>query len=296
MTPTAGAYTCPWCRGVSDGSSGSCPHCGAPVNVATVVSQSGWYELPPIKDMARIQFGQSYIQIEGKYVPVADVKLAQGDSVYFTHHVLLWRDDGVQVAQMRMKGGWKRLFAGLPLIMTQAQGTGHIAFSKDAPGELIAVPMQPGQLIDVREHVFLLASSNVNYDFFQTNVWYTSGSGNDSETHYPVGWMMDRFSAPQAPGLLILHASGNAFVRSLQAGETMLIKPTCLLYKDPTVQMQLHFEHPGGTWQSWRSWGNRYLWLRMHGPGRVAVESAAPHFHDPGRNISRMSPATKTQW
>jgi hypothetical protein len=76
----------------------------------------------------------------------------------------------------------------------------------------------------------------------------------------------------------------------------MLIKPTSLLYKDTTVAMQLHLERPAGTWSSWRSWGDRYMWLRLHGPGRVAVESAAPHFHDPGYTISRMSQATQTRW
>ena len=47
--------------------------------------------------MARLQFGQSHCQIEGKYVPVADMNLAAGDSVYFTHHVLLWKDPAVTV-------------------------------------------------------------------------------------------------------------------------------------------------------------------------------------------------------
>jgi len=55
---------------------------------------------------------------------------------------------------------------------------------------------------------------------------------------------MDRFSAPNAPGLLLLHAGGNAFIRTLGPGQTILIKPTSLLFKDPTVEMQLHFESP----------------------------------------------------
>ena len=31
----------------------------------------------------------------------------------------------------------------------------------------------------------------------------------------------------------------------------------------------------------WRSWGNRYLWLRLHGPGRVGVESCYVAEEDP---------------
>ncbi|HEV3232013.1 MAG TPA: AIM24 family protein [Candidatus Dormibacteraeota bacterium] len=296
MAPSAPAYTCPWCRAVSDGSTGACPGCGAPVDVRATASQSGWYELPPIKDMARIQCGRSTVQVEGLYVPVADFNLAAGDSVYFTHHLLLWRDAATTVSTMSMRGGWKRMFAGLPLIMTQAAGPGHVAFSKDQAGEMVALPLQPGQAVDVREHVFLVATGSVAYDWFQTNVWFQTSSGNETETHYPLGMFMDRFVAQQTPGLLLLHASGNSFLRYLQPGETILVKPTALLFKDPTVQMHLHFEHPAGTWRSWRSWGERYVWLRLIGPGRVAIESAFEHMEDRPNNLRNTSNATRRQW
>ena len=55
---------------------------------------------------------------------------------------------------------------------------------------------------------------------------------------------MDRFFAPQVPGLLLIHAHGNAFIRHLQPNESILIKPTSLLFKDPSVRMQLHIEYP----------------------------------------------------
>jgi hypothetical protein len=61
--------------------------------------------------------------------------------------------------------------------------------------------------------------------------------------------------------------------------------------------MNLHFEHPGGTWKSWRSWGNRYTWLRLTGPGRVAVQSNYEHMEDPGNSLVRTEPlATRHQW
>jgi hypothetical protein len=44
------------------------------------------------------------------------------------------------------------------------------------------------------------------------------------------------------------------------------------------------------------SWGERYLWIRLHGPGRIAIQSAPDHFHDPGSNLSRTSPATVWRW
>ena len=267
----------------------------------SIRSESGWAELPGRKDMAKLQFGNSFCQIEGTYVPVADVNLAASDSIYFTHHVLLWKDPQLNITTMPLASGWKRMFAGLPLIMMQAQGPGHIAFSRDAPGEMIALPLQPGEEVDVREHLFMLATSNVVYDWFSTNVWYTTQADNDKETHYPVGMFMDRFSAPQAPGLLLLHAAGNVFVRDLAPGETMLVKPTALIFKDPTVEMQLHFEHPragfslGFGWGA-SSWNNRYYWLRLWGPGRIAVQSVFDRMEGESRYLSNCSPATEQRW
>jgi uncharacterized protein (AIM24 family) len=297
--PIERTYTCDWCNTVSNGTQLSCPGCGISIDVRKTVTKSGWIEMPGRHDMAKIQFGNSYLQIEGEYVPVADFALSQGDGVYFTHHVLLWMEPQVKVTTMSLKGAWKRLFAGMPLIMTQAEGPGHIAFSQDQSGEVIALPIQPGAAIDVREHIFLAATSNVTYDWFSTNVWYTTRNGNERETHYPLGMFMDRFFAPQTPGLLLLHAAGNAFIRHLAPNETILVKPTALLFKDPSVQMHLHLEYPRGgnfSWGIFSTWYYRHIWLRLHGPGRVAVQSAYKHMEENGRNIVNYSPATQAQW
>jgi uncharacterized protein (AIM24 family) len=294
--PVDHAGKCQWCGAPFARGETGCSRCGASLSMPEEVSQSGWAQLPGRTDMAKIQFGNSFCQIEGAYVPVADMKLAPEDSVFFTHHVLLWKDPQVNVTTMSMKGGWKRLFAGLPLIMTQAQGPGHIAFSKDAPGEMISVPLQPGEAVDVHEHMFLVATGHVQYDWFNTGVWYQTQNGNDTETHYPIGMFMDRFTSPQVPGLLLLHAAGNVFVRDLADQEAILIKPKSLVFKDPTVQMQLHFEQPSVAWNAWGSWGNRYMWLLLSGPGRVAIQSVYPPVEGENSRITGLSRATQQQW
>ena len=295
--PTAGrTYTCNWCGTVSDGTALSCPACGATINVAEIVTPTGWIELPGRKDMAKIQIGKSSCQIEGAYVPVADFNLAQGDSVYFAHHSLLWQETSVNITMMSMKNAWKRAFAGMPIFMTQAAGPGHIAFSRDLPGELLSIPLQPGQAVDVREHFMLVATSHVDYTWVNSNIWYSTKNGDETETHYPIGMTLDRFMAPKMPGLLLLHASGNVFTRKLRQGESILIKPTALIFKDPTVNMQLHFEHPNSNWNLWMSYTQRYLWLRLFGPGRVAIQSAFEPVEDNGRTITNHSPATRHNW
>jgi uncharacterized protein (AIM24 family) len=294
-TPTA-TYTCPYCRIPSDGSGGTCPHCGAPVDVRERVSDSGWAEQPPIRDMARIHFSRSTCQIVGKYVPVAEMNLHDEDWVYFSHHVLLHTDPQVKLNTFRMAGSWNRMLAGMPLIMMTAQGPGHIAFSADHPGETIAVPLQHNQAVDVVEHRFLLATGNVTYQWENAGIWFSTQNGDDQEYHYPLGRTMDRFWAQGGPGLLLLHAPGNTFLRDLRPGEQILIQPSGLIWKDPTVRMTLHFEYPHGQyWFSSARWQAKSTWLTLHGPGRVAIQSVFERPEMVGR-IIRHSSATTQVW
>lgn len=294
-TPTS-TYTCPYCRIPSDGSGGTCPHCGAPVDVRERVSDSGWAEQPPIRDMARIRFSRSTCQIIGKYVPVAEMSLHEDDWVYFSHHNLLHTDPQVRLETMRMAGGWNRMLAGMPLIMMTARGPGHIAFSADKPGETLAVPLQHNQAVDVVEHRFLVATGNVTYQWENSGIWFSTQKGDDQEYHYPLGQTMDRFWAKGGPGLLLLHAPGNTFVRDLAPGERILIQPSGLIWKDPTVRMTLHFEYPHGSyWFSSARWQAKSAWLSLHGPGRVAIQSVFERPEMTGQ-VVRCSSATTQVW
>jgi uncharacterized protein (AIM24 family) len=282
-SPTLPATShCHWCGAPVDSNTLSCSLCGAPVGLSEQPTDSGWVELPQIKDMTRLQVGASRCQIEGLYVPMADFNLAAGDGLYFAHHVLLWKDPEIEVRRMPLKGAFSRMMAGLPIIMTEAHGPGHIAFSRDEPGEMIALPLQPGQAVHVREHMFLAATHSVAYDWFTTGVWFTTDTDKETEYHYPVGQFMDHFSAGQTPGLLLLHAAGNVFVRKLTENQTLLIKPTALVYTDPTVKLALHIDYPiGGILSS-----NPILWLHLSGPGRVAIQSAYEPMEVGSRSIT----------
>jgi uncharacterized protein (AIM24 family) len=272
--PQAGTYTCPYCRTPSDASGPSCPHCGAPFDIRERVSDSGWVQQPPIRDMARIHFGRSTCQISGKYVPVADMGLHDDDWVYFSHHVLLHTAPTVRLQVMKMAKGWNRMLSGMPLIMMTAQGPGHIAFSHDSPGETLAIPLMANQSVDVVEHRFLVATGNVAYQWETAGVWYSTRNGDETEVHHPLGRTMDRFTAQGGPGLLLLHAPGNVLVRDLRPGESILVQPSGLIYKDPTVRTSLHFEYPGGRFSfSSARLEAKTAWLAVAGPGRIAVQS-----------------------
>jgi uncharacterized protein (AIM24 family) len=298
VTATTSTYICRYCRQPSDPSAPTCPLCGAPVDVKAAVSRSGWQKQPAIRDMARIQFGQSHLQIEGTQVPVADFNLAGNEWIYFSHHTLLWADPSAQLTAMGMRGGWKRMMAGMPLIMVQGAGPGHIALSDNHAGEILALPLAHGQRIWVREHRFLTATGNITYDWETSHIWFTTGSGDDRETHYPLGYIGDQFVAEHGPGLLLLHAPGNTFVRDLAPNETILIQPGALVYRDVSVQAHLHLEYPHGMggFSMFRStFSYRTVWIRLIGPERVAVQSV---FERPENSemITSSSFSTSQSW
>lgn len=259
---------CQWCQGLNPSSATSCVTCGAPLDVKNLVSDSGWRECPRIKDMTEIRFGVSTCQVEGEIVPVAEINLGPGDSIYFEHHVLLWKDETVPLGVLPLTGGMRRALAGMPFIISVATGPGRVAFSRDATGELVVLPLHPGMEVDVREHAFLLASHHISYTYVQIK-------GLKNILFGGQGMFMDRFVTSNMPGLLLLHGYGNVFERVLKPGESILLEPGAFLYKDSSVNMAVEFQQLttglfGGT--------NMAL-AKVTGPGRVGIQSMYVHHH-----------------
>ncbi|MDB5298467.1 MAG: hypothetical protein JWO87_130 [Phycisphaerales bacterium] len=257
---------CRRCQGQNLPEALTCRSCGEPLDVREVVSDSGWTAAPLLRDMTEFQFSQSTCQVEGEIVPVADVALGAGDSVYFEHHVLLWKDDAVPLSIMPLQGVVKRMLAGMPFAVMQATGPGHVAFSRDATGELVVLPLHPGMELDVREHAFLLASHSVRYSFLRIKGLFNILFGGE-------GMFMDRFVTEGESGLLLLHGYGNVFQRVLKPGESILVEPGGFLYKDASVTMNVEMQKLSVGLLG----GGGMALARMTGPGRVGIQSMYRH-------------------
>jgi len=253
---------CSWCNAQSEPGKTTCDVCGAPLDAEEMVTDSGWREAPRLRDMAEFHFGSSTCQVEGEIVPVAELALGQGDSVYFEHHVLLWKEDRVPLATMNTP---TRSFGGMPFMVMVAEGPGRVAVSRDSAGEMVVLPLHPEMEVDVREHAFLAASSSVAYSFVRIK-------GLANVLHGGNGMYMDRFVTTGGPGILILHGNGNVFERSLRPGEKILVEPGGFLYKDSSVQMNVS-QLPVKTGLLRKG---MYL-AEMVGPGRVGIQSMYVH-------------------
>lgn len=267
----ADRLACSWCKAQNELGRTSCAVCGAPLNVAEIVTESGWRSIPKVRDATKFGFSQSTCEVEGEIVPVISIDLGRGDWVFFEHHTLLWKDGGITLGQIQSGGGMTRLFGGMPFMITKATGPGHVAFSRDSAGELVVLPVHPQQEIDVREHAFLLGSHSLSYSFEKIK-------GLVNLLHGGSGMYLERFTTHQEPGLLMLHGSGNVFERTLAAGEHIWLEPGAFLYKDSTVRMEAE-KQPGV--KTGLLGGGMYL-AKMTGPGRVGIQSMYHPHHGGG--------------
>lgn len=268
-------YRCWYCRQVHDASASSCPACGAPIDITAKVTDSGWMEQPMIGDMTRLSCGDTRCQIAGTLVPVAEFSLGRNDWIYFSHHVLLWTDGVTTVRMMAADDLPDRQLAGLPVTLLEGHGPGHIGVSDNHAGELIAIPIQHGHRILAHPSRFLCATGNVAYDWHRSPVHYRRFKGSEAEREYPIGPFYDSFAARGQPGLLLLHSPGNTFIRDLDADESILVQPSSLVYWEASVDLSLHLERPRtvDTPSMKDPHMYRIVWLRLRGPGRVAVQS-----------------------
>jgi uncharacterized protein (AIM24 family) len=156
----------------------------------------------------------------------------------------------------------------MPFVISVATGPGRIAFSRDATGELVVLPLHPGMELDVREHAFLLASHQIDYSFVRIKGLANILFGGQ-------GMFMDRFVTTNTPGLVILHGYGNVFERVLKSGESIMLEPGSFLYKDSSVTMQVEFQRLGTGFFG----GTNMSLARMTGPGRIGIQSMYVHHH-----------------
>jgi uncharacterized protein (AIM24 family) len=216
------------------------------------------------------------VNIEGELVPVVDIMLGNQMPIYFEHHILLWKHPGVQIGFRSMRGAARRFFAGLQIFISEAQGPGNISFSRDSVGQIVALRLQPGQMVEVREHQFLVATGNVDYNFT-----FVQGAANILFSR--TGMFIDQFIAQGSEGLVLLHGYGNVFEKMLAPGEALDVEPGAWLWKDPSVQMQVTTvagsQRGGGILGAIGGFvaGASFILNRFIGPGRVGLQSMTYH-------------------
>jgi uncharacterized protein (AIM24 family) len=209
-------------------------------------------------------------RLEGELVPALHMALDGQVPIYFEHHVLLWKYPQMQIGLHPLKKGLKRrVLGGMPLLLLQAESAGELAFSRDAPGHVVALHLQAGQGVMVREHQFLAATGGVEYDYTRIKGF--------ANMMYGGGFFVDQFFAGGNEGVVWVHGYGNVFEKTLEPGETIDIEPGGWLFRDHSVQMS---QEVYGFKTGMLGGGGQLVFNRFTGPGRVGLQSA--YYHPPG--------------
>jgi uncharacterized protein (AIM24 family) len=208
--------------------------------------------------------GISY-RLEGELVPVLHMALDGQNTVYFEHHVLFWKYPQLQIGLHPIKKGLKRrVFGGMPLLLLEVQSAGEVAFSRDQPGHIVPIHLPAGESIIVREHQFIAATGNVQYDYQRIKGFANMLNGG--------GFFVDTFLAGDGEGVVWVHGHGNVFEKVLEPGETIDVEPGGWIYRDHTVGMQQEFMNFKTGLLG--SGAGQFIFNRFTGPGRLAMQSA----------------------
>lgn len=221
--------------------------------------------LLPTQAHAETFAGVTY-HVDGELVPVLTVDVTHVP-VYFEHHILLWKNPMINIDIKPMAGAFKRMIAGMQIFVTEASGRGEISFSRDGVGHILALHMNHGDEIHVREHQFLAATGNIDYDFERvrgvTNILFGG-----------TGFFIDRFHARHGSGILWLHGYGNVFEKTLLPHEQIDVEPGGWLYKDTHVRMETTRQRlTTGFLGGFNLFMNRFT-----GPGKIAIQSMYMHY------------------
>ena len=164
-------------------------------------------------------------RIQGTTMPVLEILLQPGESVFSEAGELSWMTQSIQMTthtQMGGGGGFfgvlKRVAGGGSIFMTEymAQGAqGEIAFATKVPGHILPIEVGQGQEFMIHRHGFLCATDQVTIGVgFQQSLGAGIFGGD--------GFLLQKLAGY---GTAWIELSGEVIVKDLAPGEMLRVHP-----------------------------------------------------------------------
>lgn len=206
-------------------------------------------------------------QVLGQTVPVVEVALNRGETVYTQSGGMTYQTEGIEMKTNANGGIMKslgRMFTGESMFMANytAQLDGAIvAFASTVPGSIIPVDLSqmPGGLI-IQKGSFLCAQSSVETSIEFTKRFSTGLFGGE-------GFILQR---AQGNGMLFLEIDGDTIEKDLMPGETLKVDTGNVVAFEPSVSYEI---------ETIKGLGNIFLGgeglflTRLVGPGKIILQS-----------------------
>lgn len=206
-------------------------------------------------------------EILGKTVPVVEVTLNRGESIYSQVGGMSWQTNGIDM-KTNAKGGLLkslgRAFTGESIFMntyTAEVDEAKIAFATTVPGDIIALDMKkhPEGFV-FQKGAFLCAESNVNVKVTFSKKFSAGFFGGE-------GFILQR---AEGTGKLFLEVDGDPIVKKLEPGEVLKVDTGNVVGFEPTVNYEVEMI---------KGFGNIFLGgeglflTKLTGPGKVILQS-----------------------
>ncbi len=209
-------------------------------------------------------------RIQGTTMPVLEVLLQPGESVFSEAGELSWMTQSIQMTthtQMGGGGGFfgviKRVAGGGSIFMTEysAYGMpGEIAFATKVPGHILPIEVGPGQEFMIHRHGFLCATNQVQIGVgFQQSLGAGIFGGD--------GFLLQKL---HGYGTAWIELSGEVIVKDLRPGETLRVHPGHVGAFSGGVSFQIAMV-PGI--KNMIFGGDGLFLASMTGPGRVWLQT-----------------------
>ena len=206
-------------------------------------------------------------EILGNTVPVVEVTLNRGESMYTQSGGMAWQTQGIKMSTNARGGVMKslgRMFTGESIFMssyTAEAEEAKVAFATTVPGDIMPINMSEmpkGMML--QKGAFLCAEQDIELSVAFTKRFSAGLVGGE-------GFILQKATGR---GMLFLEIDGDPVVKELQPGEVLKVDTGNVVGFEPTVSYEI---------ETVKGLGNIFLGgeglflTRLVGPGKVIIQS-----------------------
>ncbi|HCC03987.1 MAG TPA: TIGR00266 family protein [Clostridiales bacterium] len=224
-------------------------------------------------------------KIVGQTVPVVEVKLNKGESMYTQSGGMAYQTEGIKMHTNARGGVMKslgRMFAGESIFManyTAETDGAMVAFATTVPGALVPVDLRnvPNGLI-MQKGAFLCAEQNVETKVAFTKRFSAGLFGGE-------GFILQK---AQGNGIVFLEVDGDVIEKELGPGEVLKVDTGNVVAFDSNVSYEI---------ETVKGLGNIFLGgeglflTKLTGPGKIILQSQ--NFNDFAGRVATRIPSKK---
>lgn len=224
-------------------------------------------------------------EILGNTVPVVEVTLNRGESMYTQSGGMAWQSQGIKMSTNARGGVMKslgRMLTGESIFMSSytAETDGaKIAFATTVPGDIMPINMleMPNGMM-LQKGSFLCAEQDIELSIAFTKRFSAGLVGGE-------GFILQKATGR---GMLFLEIDGDPVIKELQPGEVLKVDTGNVVGFEPTVSYEI---------ETVKGLGNIFLGgeglflTRLVGPGKVIIQSQ--NFMDFAGRVASIIPGGK---